>query len=449
MIQIPTLPNPLGTKVKHDDLIFTASDARKSRVTINDFSIIVCENDPKVYISTLANCMEIDKVRLPYYLQHTDLFENAQKIFTDNFGVEPDVLLASVYKTDFSKSSFLFANRKHIENALKGVDNVCDFDLNKTNEATKVLNKIKTEAKERELKYFSIEKDKLTFTLPNRVFPVVGTYNDLSFDSNPNFNLIFGSFLQQEIYDINKEETKKTNTINSNDNLKESNLKDDDSNPSLWISHFDEKIKALFKVGIPLYCIKKFDLHNSDYITKKEKEVVVIPGFDNYDPWDMSAFYESINRQTVTKFNEVIVNLLLGYNRASFLTIDIDAFVATMADFYELDRTPATVEYSISLQAKLSKKFAKASYFAGNIRKLTMKHFIEFFIVESIIDFSDFIEDPAKEIRHAMAEKYETTKLIGNRQILTGFLNDELPNSKYKPYLAGHIQAKKDISKWI
>ena len=48
-----------------------------------------------------------------------------------------------------------------------------------------------------------------------------------------------------------------------------------------------------------------------------------------------------------------------------------------------------------------------------------------------------------------MAEKYETTKLIGNRQILTRFLNDELPNSKYKPYLTGHIQAKKDISKWL
>jgi hypothetical protein len=452
MVTVPTLPNIIGTKVKHDDLTFTASDPKKTRVTLDDYSIIVCENDPRIYISTLVNCMEIDGVKIPYYLQHTDLFINAQKIFRDCFGVEPDVLLASVYKKDFSKSSFLFANRRHIENALKGTDNICVFDLSNSDEPAKINRKVKEEIKKRKLKYIEIENQELTFTLPSRVFPVIGTYNDLRFDNNPNFNLIFGSFLHQEIYDSSKTEEKTSPLINQ-PKIEESdgakNITSEDSNPLLWESCFDEKIRQLFKVGIPLYCIKKFDLHNPSYIVKMNKENVFLPGFEKFDPWNMSEFYESINRQAVTKFNETIVNLLLGYNRASYLTINIDAYIATMPHFYNLDRTPSSVEFNETLQVSLSRKYEQAYYFAKSISGLTMKHFIEFFIVESIIDFLDFFDDPAKELRRAMAEKDETSKLIGNREILSKFLNNDMPNTDYSRFLNGQMIAKKDISSWI
>lgn len=453
MIPTPTLPNPLGTIVKHDDLIFTASDPKKTRVPVDEYSIIVCENDPKVYVSTLSNCMEIDEVKFPYYLQHTDLFENGQKIFRDCFGVEPDVLIASVYKKDFTKSSFLFSNRKLIENALNKVDNVCVFNLNNSNEPGKISKKIKDELKLRKLKYLKLADKELSITLPYRVFPVVGTYNDLRFGTNPNFSLIFGSFLSEEIYKLNKEDEKyKANAkVTNSDNPFETVTKEDteESNPSLWISHFDEKIKRIFGLGIPLYCIKKFDLHNPEYISNKKKKNEEILGFENYAPWDMSAFYESINRQAVTRFNEVIVRLLLGYNRASFLGIDLDAFVATMADFFELDRTPSTVENSSSLQSQLIRKFEKANYFASNVNNLTMKHFIEFFIVESIIDFNEFFEDPAKELRKAMAEKVETRKLIGTGEILSRFLNNEDFNDNYTRHLNGQIVAKNNIAQWV
>lgn len=451
MIPTPKLTNPIGTIVKHDDLIFTASDPKKTRVPVDEYSIIVCENDPKVYVSTLSNCMEIDEVKFPYYLQHTDLFENAQKIFKDCFGVDSDVLIASVYKKDFTKSSFLFSNRQLIENALNKVDNVCVFNLNNSNEPGKISKKIKDELKLRKLKYLKLADDELSITLPYRVFPVVGTYNDLRFGTNPNFSLIFGSFLSEEIYKLNKEEEKNKGKANNIDNLFETIIKEDneESNPSLWISHFDEKIKQIFGLGIPLYCIKKFDLHNPDYILNKKKKNEEIQGFENYTPWDMNPFYESINRQAVTRFNDVIIRLLLGYNRASYLGIDIDAFVATMADFFELDRTPSTVENSLSLQNQLIRKFEKASFFAANVRGLSMKHFIEFFIVESIIDFKEFFEDPAKELRKAMAEKVETRKLIGSGEILSRFLTNETANDNYARHLKGQIIAKNDIAKWL
>ena len=453
MIPTPILPNPLGTKVKHDDLIFTASDPRKTRVPVDEYSIIVCENDPKIYVSTLANCMEIDEVKFPYYLQHTDLFENAQEIFRNCFGVEPDVLIASVYKKDFTKSSFLFSNRKLIDNALNKVDNICVFNLNNSNEPGKISNKIKAELKLRKLKYLKINGNELSITLPYRVFPVIGTYNDLRFGTNPNFSLIFGSFLSEEIYKLNKEEEKNKEKVRESnvDYPIETLIKEDteESNPSLWISQFDEKIKKIFELGIPLYCIKKFDLHNPDYISNKKKKKEEIPGFENYTPWDMNAFYESINKQAVTRFNDVIVRLLLGYNRASFLGINIDAFVATMADFFELDRTPSTVENSSSLQNQLIRKFEKASFFADNITDLSVKHFIEFFIVESIIDFSEFFEDPAKELRKAMAEKVETRKLIGTGEILSRFLTNETPNNNYTRHINGQIVAKNNISQWV
>ena len=380
MIPTPTLSEPQGTKLKHDDFTYRASDPKKTWVPVKEYSIIVCDNDPTKYVATLANCMGIEEDKFPYYLQHTDLFENAQKIFRDCFGVEPDVLIASVYKKDFTKSSFLFSNRKLIENALNKVDNVCVFSLNNSNEPGKISKKIKDELKLRKLKYLKLADNELSITLPYRVFPVIGTYNDIRFSTNPNFSLIFGSFLSEEIYKLNKEEeqNKEKAKANNLDNPSEILIREDseESNPSLWISNFDEKIKQIFGLGIPLYCIKKFDLHNPEYISNKKKKNEDIQGFDNYTPWDMGAFYEYINRQAVTRFNEIIVRLLLGYNRASFLDIDIDAFVATMADFFELDRTPSTVENSTSLQSQLIRKFAKANFFASNINDLSLNQLL-------------------------------------------------------------------------
>ena len=78
-----------------------------------------------------------------------------------------------------------------------------------------------------------------------------------------------------------------------------------------------------------------------------------------------------------------------------------------------------------------------------------MKHFIEFFIVESIIDFNEFFEDPAKELRKAMAEKVETRKLIGTGEILSRFLNNEEFNNNYTRHLNGQIVAKNNIARWI
>jgi hypothetical protein len=449
MIDKPILPNPIGTKLKHDDLIFTSSDPMKTRVTINDYSIIVCDNDPKVYVSTLINCLKHGDVKIPYYLQHIDLFENAQKIFTECFGTEPDVLIASIYKKDYTKSSFLFGNRKMIDNSLKNIDNEYKIELKDLYDLKSMDKKIKTESNLRKFEYLKINDKELTIKLPSRVFPVIGASNDLNFHTNPNFSLIFGSFLNEEIYRLTKIE-EENNYLELNEIKSIYNeSKEEDSNPSEWIYHIDEELEKSFGNGIPLYCIKRFDLHNPYHILGKIKKKQDIQPFNLFKPWDVNAFYTEINDQAAAKFNDVIVRLMLGYNRASHLPITIDAFSATMADFFELDRTPETVELSSSLQGKLRRKYQKSKSFANGIGNLSVKHFIEYFIVESIIDFDKFHEDPTKEFKHAMAERNETYKLIGNKEILSSFLDKGSPNQKYNRFLNGQILARKNISPWV
>lgn len=449
MIPTPQLPNIEGTKLKHDDLIFTSSDSKKTRVPVDDYSIIVCENNPTKYVATLFNCLSADDVNYPYYLQHTDLFESAQKIFKDCFSLEPDVLIASVYKKDFTKSSYLFGNRKMIENALNNISNEYTFNLNNSDDINGIDRLINAEKNNRKLPYLTINEKNLNIILPTGVFPVIGVTNDIKFDSNPNFTLILGSFLSEEIYKISKEEYKELEQELRDRNNNEQKSKTQESNTSEWQSFFDQKLRNSFGGGIPLYCIKKYDLHNPNHIINRLSKEQSIHPFDLFEPWGVDDFYRIVNRQAVTKFNETIVRLLIGYNKASYLHIEVDAFVATMADFYELDRTPKTVEYSESLQRALRRKYEKAQTFTQGVSSLSVKHFIEYFIIESIIDFDKFFEDPAKELRHVMAEQDETFKLISSKEILSSFLDNDRPNRNFSEYIDGHISAKNNIVQWI
>jgi hypothetical protein len=136
---------------------------------------------------------------------------------------------------------------------------------------------------------------------------------------------------------------------------------------------------------------------------------------------------------------------MVAYNRSAFLKLNSLAFEAFIADFFELDRTPSTVKRSKLLQKKLRTKFRQASVYAKKIENLKMTHFIHFFILESTISFAMFKADPVKSIKKAMAEKYETQKLIGKREILSSFLNKSNPNEEYNTHLADQIEARSKI----
>jgi hypothetical protein len=433
-------------RLKYHEFVFQAVNAEKSLKLVDGFSNIVLENNPEKYITTLPNLKIINDKNVPYFLQHSDLLENAKKIFEICFGQEADLLMVSCIKSDYSKCYFVVTNRSFIHNVFNDKANKVKSDLLKLNQITDVLEIINTEKRIRELTTIQANESNLEITLPKEIFPVIGVFNDVEFKENPNFNLIFGGVPNKAVFDIQAGESepvadapaKKIDLIKIKKNSDDATTQ----NKASWIFEFDKDIQPKFGFGIPLYCIKKFDLHNYDYFLKEGK---LEDWLKAYDPDNMELFYEKVRPSVAECFVKQIVKIMVAYNRSAFLKLNSLAFEAFIADFFELDRTPSTVKRSNLLQKKLRTKFRQASVYAKKIEHLKMTHFIHFFILESTISFAMFKADPVKSIKKAMAEKYETQKLIGKREILSSFLNKSNPNEEYNTHLADQIEARSKI----
>lgn len=427
MIKIPSTPTVLSSQLLHDDFFF-ASRSRKN-ILVKDLSIIVNKDDYDQYVCAVPKNIEHNGTLLPFYLQHTDLFNNAQKIFEQIFSVSADLLLIYAYKNDLTKSSFLFSNKNLIEEALR--KQVIKFPFRSNNGVLKekVEKKIIKEQKnERNISNIKIAEEEIFYSLPKGVFPVIGAFNALhESEKHPNFNLIFGSLYSDQFYDLNRAISQEA--YRENDSLFELPAK---AKKNEWEFGIDSFVKNNFKRGLPLYCVKKFDLKN-EY------------SFTLYDPTDMTNFFNKINQLCVDDFIDSITNLLLGYSRGNYLPLDNNAFECCMPHFYNVDRTEQTVAKKPALQVKLKELYDVANDFGKGKPDLCFRHFIEFFILESMIDLENFKINPGEEINNALIEKRTIKQLIGESEILKDFLTKDTPNSSFNLFVNNQIEAKRRI----
>jgi len=427
MIDINTLPPIVQTQLRNDPLIFTAANG--DQVNIKNLSAIV-RGDKLTHVIDVLPRHRYPSGYHPFFLQHTTLFSKAQDLFLSLFGVEPDKLIYS-YKGDYSSSIFLFYNKSLIEKALKKEEIEIKWDgtRDEIRGYKNLLNK--EDRKGIKVKNVSINGNSIDVKLPTGVFPVIGALN--SVDSGwrtPNFNLIFGTE-----YLINLDETKLSTEINIK--LVHDEKTNHQEDPK-WLSNIDEYLISRFKYGMSLYSIDKFDFKYDNDLCQ------------NYDPYNPANFYNNAVAKSRTKFVDTIISFLLAINRGTYLPISNEQFSAFMPHFYEFDRLVESVaEYDTSEKRKLKRYYETALNFSADIKPLTCKNFIDYFLRDSIINFEMLKIDPAKEILKAFEKQPQIPLLIGARkEIMSRFITNGVPNPRYDRFLNGpdgQVEGKKKV----
>jgi hypothetical protein len=426
MVLIPPSPSKISTVLIHDDFFFASRS--RNNVPVPNLSLIINQANVDQYVCAVPRIIDLASTRIPFYLQHTDLFKNAQIIFKDLFGIEPDVLLIYAYKNDSTKSAFLFSNRIFIKNA---ASNPIQFQYSPHDQSTlkSIKNKIERENKlKRPLKNIISQDSGFLYTLPKGIFPIIGAYNDLTADDkNPGFNLIFGSYFSDRFYNLNKD----LRTDYEDVVIEKSPSKNKD-----WEGEIDFELKKQFTVGMPLYCVKNFNLKNPSF-------------FEYFDPSNMTNYFQHVNSLCADDFAVVISNLLISYNKGSYLPTSLEEFASCMPHFYKVDRTEQSVRNTTSLQNKLRNLYNTAMDYGSGNSSLNFKDFIEFFILESIIDFDLFFDDPGQELYKALTHKRTMSQLIGENEILSKFLNNAIPNNDFKLFVNNQVNAKISVQPYL
>jgi hypothetical protein len=427
MIELNEINEKAIIRIAHDEFFFASKS--RNNIRVEGLSILLNEKDNDQFVCVLPNDTIINDEKVPFYLQHTDLFINAQRIFEELFNVEADVLLMYAYKKDCTKSSFLFSNRAFIERALNRESINFLVHPNNMDVLRSIDKDISLERKQgRDIHNIEMNHNGINFTLPNGVFPVVGTYNGIEVDEkHPNFNLIFGSYSLKEFSDLNKT-ISADSPLESNAELAGEELIEEEK----WIYDVDELVQLKFRQGLPLYCIKRFDLK-----TKNSTQY--------YDPKNMVEFYNESNKECTGIFVEAISDLLLAYNRGNYLGVDVNSFFCCMPHFYNVDRTEQTAAKKPQSIRKLNGLYRVARQFGEGRESLSFKHFIEFFILESVIDLEQFKANPGDEIYKALTEKKTIKQLIGPKQILTDFLEGKDKNEAFEKFVKNQVEARERI----
>jgi hypothetical protein len=163
----------------------------------------------------------------------------------------------------------------------------------------------------------------------------------------------------------------------------------------------------------------------------------------------MGNYYQYVNSVCADDFVTVISNLLLSYSRGTYLPTKLNEFAACMPHFYKVDRTEQSVRNTVSLQNKLRNLYATAFDYAGGIHNLNFKDFVEFFILESIIDFELFFDNPGQELYKALVHKRTMSQLVGDNEMLSRFLTNATPNNDFNLFVRNQVSAKTSIEPFI
>lgn len=430
MIPLSQLPSFEQTRFIHDEFVFTSK--KRHTITVDDLSILIEEEDADKYIITLPKDLpDGENPEFPFYLQHTDLFYEAQELFEDLFKVEVDVIILHVYKEDKKESACFFSNKQMINNALGGVENV--FPI-----SDKFSYKQNTK-KQKEIDQLDIFKNigdnnvkEQLVTLPKGLYPIVGFYNNLQNDPHPSFNLLFSTNLIKSFIDETEGYKNRLTSYKEVQDRKSQRLLFEETKPDEskeWRTGIDPFIMKTFKEGIPLYNIDKYSLYS------KASKL-------DYNPFDMRKFYSIVLIDCKNTFTVTILDLLLAYHKGNQLKMYSDEFIAAIPHFYKIDRTKSTLELKEKSKRLLKFYYENAEKFVENISEVNFSYFIDYFIKDSIITFNRFRASPAYEISNALASKSTTKILIGEDEIITNFFND--PNY-FKDFLNDQMDAMMKI----
>jgi len=428
LIPYSTLPQVTQSRLIHEPFWRQASN--RLTAEIKNRSVIVLENEVDKYVTNLPNTLPVLKEKWPFYLQHQDLFERAQQLYSDVFGVMPDTLLLHIYKEDDTVSAFFFTSSAHLEAASKNI--VLRFPLGKilNDELNKKLDKKKKSLKKQPFLTDKISELNNQFVLPQGVYPIIGAFNDLTGNKVPNFSLLLGSVYDEDLslfykaneYDNFFEEHNETESLLPIDDQKK-----------VWSQSFDLKLKnQFFSKGFPVYCIKRINL--ADWkLTEK------------YNPDNMELYYRNTIDLASDEFKATLFYLTLGNLIGKHLTLNQETFTAIMPHFYKLDRTVTSVSKHSELRRLLSEKYRIARKYSFGLGIVNISHFIQFFIQTSVINHSELETNPGAALEKTLAEKRAIKNLFGNSEIISGFIGPKGENEDYHIFVDNQLEAYRKL----
>ncbi len=415
-------------------------EGKSKTIIIPEYSAIVPEGERDKVIQVLQNQFS-SPINYPFFLQHYDVFEYSQELFLHLFGVSPDVRIYE-YHLSHKASLFLLFNKLFIETAGKQGEITIKID------ASKLPHKIdwfkdalnKEQSHGIEVDNIRIENDAILLTFPKGYYPVIGGLNSLDTGwRTPNFSLVFGTeydkFFEKDINYNNQKNDSNNDVIL--DNL----------NPFITNGPINDNIDPYFQKkglnGLSLYSIDKYNF-NDDIKLKR-----------CYANLDTDKYFKLAIERAAHEFIITIFNFLLAINRAKYLPINKHQFSALMPHFYGIDRIQSSVKQWDKLKRMaLRRLYNQSEAFANSFgSELTCKHFVDYFIKDSSINFENLKTDPAKEILKAFKNQLQIPLLLDPKyEIFSKHIANGKPNEEFDEFLngsKGQMAAKKDIEKLL
>jgi hypothetical protein len=427
--------NPIvNTKLIADPFRYLPNGQTET-IIIPEYSAIVLEEKRERVIQVLPNDYILPE-KLPFFLQHYDVFHYTKELFTYLFGVAPDVRIYE-YHLSYKVSLFLLFNHLFIERAGEKKDIEIKIEAHKLPYKIQWFKNALSDEHRLGIKVdnVKIENDGLYLTFPKGYYPVVGGLNSLDFGwRTPNFNLVFGTeydkFFDQDI------------NYNSHKNNKYKDDYIDNINPLNYNGVISDNIDPYFinkgLNGLSLYSIDKYNFKNDERLIP-----FYIQGIDK--------FYENSIKKAANTFIITMFDFLLAINRSKYLPINKYEFSATMPHFYGIDRIQSSVkQWDKAKKMSLRALYEQSHRFADSIgTDLSCKHFIDYFIKDSVINFPKLKKDPAKEILKAFKNQPQIPLLLNPKQeIFSRHITNGKSNEDFDDFLngpKGQMNAKKDI----
>ena len=348
-------------------------------------------------------------IKSSVFMQHMEMYKQAEITFSDLFGVEADVNFISYLSPDNAFSSFLITRGDFMKNSSRGRSLKLKLLIH-TNMVNResALQRIIAEKNLREMFPGIVVPDNTTptnlpieleITLPPGIYPVIATENPRNFDKIPKFYLLFASHyddnfarMKDNPLNVEKTQSRKTNLVENYQH-------------NIYMSPL---INASIDGYYSLYGFKSYQIKDAFKRT--------------YDP-TTNSFDIELRTKLYESFFEAILELLIIINMSDAININQLEFRSFLSDFYVKGTLVTSVKTNERLKEYLENLYKTAGNYIAPKPNPKMSTYIDFFIKGNLIDLSKLKSDyPESVFENSILRDKDSYSRFKNKDKIPKFL---------------------------
>jgi hypothetical protein len=353
-------------------------------------------------------------IKSSVFMQHMEMYKQAEITFSDLFGVEADVNFISYLSPDNAFSSFFITCKDFMKNSSGGKSLKLKLLIHSNMENQEksfresALQRIIKEKNLREvfpgivLPNNNIPSNlpiQLEITLPPGIYPIIATENPRNFDKIPKFYLLFASHyddnfsrMKDNPLNVEKSQSSKTNMV-------------ENYHHNIYISPL---INASIDGYYSLYGFKSYQIKDAFKRT--------------YDP-TTDSFNNELKTKLYESFFEAILELLIIINMADAININQLEFRSFLSDFYVKGTLVTSVKTNERLKEYLENLYKTAGNYIAPKPNPKMSTYIDFFIKGNLIDLSKLKSDsPENVFENSILRDKDSYSRFKNKDKIPKFL---------------------------